>query len=186
MLFDRKMKKSLFFSYTMSYISMLFLAIVIITVILLDYYAKDIMKSYREMEQYKILQMEEELNQQLDITNKLSYKIRTSVMFYPFYFERNEAKKMEVLEYFSLYKGSSLFLNDYFLIYPSREYAFSSNGTLYGFNDLLKIVWGADYPGDVRTVDVHIRRLREKIEENPSEPKYVHTKWGVGYYFLNE
>ena len=37
--------------------------------------------------------------------------------------------------------------------------------------------------GDVRTVDVHIRRLREKIEANPSEPKYVHTKWGVGYYF---
>ena len=48
---------------------------------------------------------------------------------------------------------------------------------------LLKLVWGADYPGDVRTVDVHIRRLREKVEENPGEPKYVHTKWGVGYYF---
>ena len=42
---------------------------------------------------------------------------------------------------------------------------------------------GADYPGDGRTVDVHIRRLREKIEDNSSEPKYVHTKWGVGYYF---
>ena len=48
---------------------------------------------------------------------------------------------------------------------------------------LLKIVWGEDYPGDVRTVDVHVRRLREKIEANPSEPKYVHTKWGVGYYY---
>ena len=48
---------------------------------------------------------------------------------------------------------------------------------------LLQLVWGADYPGDVRTVDVHVRRLREKIEANPSEPKYVHTKWGVGYYF---
>lgn len=57
---------------------------------------------------------------------------------------------------------------------------------VYGRESLLKLVWGADYPGDVRTVDVHIRRLREKIEENPSEPKYVHTKWGVGYYFLNE
>lgn len=56
---------------------------------------------------------------------------------------------------------------------------------VYGRESLLKLVWGADYPGDVRTVDVHIRRLREKIEENPSEPKYVHTKWGVGYYFLN-
>ncbi len=48
---------------------------------------------------------------------------------------------------------------------------------------LLNIVWDYEYPGDVRTVDVHIRRLREKIEKNPSEPKYVHTKWGVGYYF---
>ena len=57
---------------------------------------------------------------------------------------------------------------------------------VYGREALLNLVWGADYPGDVRTVDVHIRRLREKIEENPSEPKYVHTKWGVGYYFLNE
>ncbi len=48
---------------------------------------------------------------------------------------------------------------------------------------LLNIVWDYEYPGDVRTVDVHIRRLREKIEKNPSEPRYVHTKWGVGYYF---
>jgi DNA-binding response OmpR family regulator len=54
---------------------------------------------------------------------------------------------------------------------------------VYGRESLLKLVWGEDYPGDVRTVDVHIRRLREKIEENPSEPKYVHTKWGVGYYY---
>ncbi len=56
---------------------------------------------------------------------------------------------------------------------------------VYSRESLLKIVWGADYPGDVRTVDVHIRRLREKIETNPSEPKYVYTKWGVGYYFKN-
>ncbi len=54
---------------------------------------------------------------------------------------------------------------------------------VYSREGLLKIVWGADYPGDVRTVDVHIRRLREKIEVSPSEPKYVHTKWGVGYYY---
>ncbi|MBQ7065850.1 MAG: response regulator transcription factor [Lachnospiraceae bacterium] len=54
---------------------------------------------------------------------------------------------------------------------------------VYSRENLLKIVWGADYPGDVRTVDVHIRRLREKVEANPSEPKYVHTKWGVGYYY---
>ncbi len=54
---------------------------------------------------------------------------------------------------------------------------------VYSRETLLSTVWGYDYPGDVRTVDVHIRRLREKIEANPSEPKYVHTKWGVGYYF---
>ena len=54
---------------------------------------------------------------------------------------------------------------------------------VYSRENLLKLVWGNDYPGDVRTVDVHVRRLREKIEHNPSEPKYVHTKWGVGYYF---
>ncbi len=54
---------------------------------------------------------------------------------------------------------------------------------VYSRDNLLRTVWGYDYPGDVRTVDVHIRRLREKIEENPSDPKFVHTKWGVGYYF---
>ena len=54
---------------------------------------------------------------------------------------------------------------------------------VYGRDNLLNIVWGYEYPGDARTVDVHIRRLREKIEENPSSPKYVHTKWGVGYYY---
>ena len=54
---------------------------------------------------------------------------------------------------------------------------------VYSRDHLLNAVWGYDYPGDVRTVDVHIRRLREKIEQKPSEPKYVHTKWGVGYYF---
>lgn len=54
---------------------------------------------------------------------------------------------------------------------------------VYSREKLLQLVWGSQYPGDVRTVDVHIRRLREKIEVNPSDPKYVHTKWGVGYYF---
>ena len=54
---------------------------------------------------------------------------------------------------------------------------------VYSREQLLKLVWGSDYPGDARTVDVHIRRLREKIEKTPSNPKYVYTKWGVGYYF---
>lgn len=54
---------------------------------------------------------------------------------------------------------------------------------VYSRENLLNLVWGYEYPGDVRMVDVHVRRLREKIEPNPSEPKYVHTKWGVGYFY---
>lgn len=56
-------------------------------------------------------------------------------------------------------------------------------GKVYTRENLLDIAWGFDYPGDVRTVDVHVRRLREKIEENPAEPNYIKTKWGVGYYY---
>lgn len=65
------------------------------------------------------------------------------------------------------------------------ELLMTNPNKVYSRENLLKLVWGTDYPGDVRTVDVHIRRLREKIESNPSEPRFVHTKWGVGYYFLN-
>ena len=63
------------------------------------------------------------------------------------------------------------------------ELLIKNPGKVYGRENLLKLVWGSDFPGDVRTVDVHIRRLREKIEEVPGEPVYVRTKWGVGYYF---
>ena len=63
------------------------------------------------------------------------------------------------------------------------ELLVKNENKVYSREDLLGLVWGKDYPGDVRTVDVHVRRLREKIEANPSEPKYVHTKWGVGYYY---
>ena len=54
---------------------------------------------------------------------------------------------------------------------------------VYSREQLLKTIWGPSYPGDARTVDVHVRRLREKIEATPADPKYIHTKWGVGYYF---
>lgn len=54
---------------------------------------------------------------------------------------------------------------------------------VYSRDQLLNLIWKNDYSGDARTVDVHIRRLREKIEKLPSNPKYVFTKWGVGYYF---
>lgn len=59
-------------------------------------------------------------------------------------------------------------------------------GKVYTRENLLDIAWGFDYPGDVRTVDVHIRRLREKIEQNPAEPEYIRTKWGVGYYYKQD
>ncbi len=59
----------------------------------------------------------------------------------------------------------------------------SNPNKVYSREGLLTLIWGKDYPGDERTVDVHIRRLREKIEDSPSNPRYVHTKWGVGYYF---
>lgn len=63
------------------------------------------------------------------------------------------------------------------------ELLITNPNKVYNREKLLNLVWGYDYPGDVRTVDVHVRRLREKIEINPSEPKYIHTKWGVGYFF---
>ena len=66
-------------------------------------------------------------------------------------------------------------------------YLFISNpGKVYSRENLLEMIWKYDYLGDLRTVDVHIRRLREKVEEDPSHPKYIHTKWGVGYYFAEK
>lgn len=59
-------------------------------------------------------------------------------------------------------------------------------GRVYSREKLLDLVWGIDYQGDVRTVDVHIRRLREKLERHPAEPKCFNTKWGVGYYFTED
>ena len=59
----------------------------------------------------------------------------------------------------------------------------SNPNKVYSRDELLSEIWGATYPGDARTVDVHVRRLREKIETKPADPEYIHTKWGVGYYF---
>lgn len=67
--------------------------------------------------------------------------------------------------------------------YEVLEFLATRPNRIYSRDDLLKEIWGKEYPGEARTVDVHIRRLREKIETNPGEPKYVHTKWGAGYYF---
>jgi two-component system response regulator VicR len=62
----------------------------------------------------------------------------------------------------------------------------SHPGNVFSREALLETVWKYDYLGDLRTVDVHIRRLREKIETNPSDPEYIYTKWGVGYYFTDQ
>ena len=58
-------------------------------------------------------------------------------------------------------------------------------GRVYSRENLLNVVWGYEYAGDYRTVDVHVRRLREKLELDPANPQYILTKWGVGYYLKN-
>lgn len=67
--------------------------------------------------------------------------------------------------------------------YDIMELLITNTGRVYSRDDLLDIIWGVGYPKDARTVDVHVRRLREKIEADSASPKYIMTKWGVGYYF---
>ena len=63
------------------------------------------------------------------------------------------------------------------------EFLMRNPNRVYSRESLLDTIWAYEYRSDIRTVDVHIRRLREKLEENPAEPNYIMTKWGVGYYF---
>ena len=84
--------------------------------------------------------------------------------------------------------GRRVFIDDNEINLTAKEFDLlellaTNPNKVYSRENLLNLVWGTDYPGDARTVDVHIRRLREKVEARPSEPKFVHTKWGVGYYF---
>ena len=67
--------------------------------------------------------------------------------------------------------------------YDVIEFLMRNANRVYSREALLDTIWAYEYRSDIRTVDVHIRRLREKLEENPAEPKYIMTKWGVGYYF---
>jgi DNA-binding response OmpR family regulator len=99
-------------------------------------------------------------------------------------------------------KGDIVNIGDIMIDVPSRKVSISSKpvdltskefdilfllltnpGKIYNRETLLEIIWGYDYYGDSRTVDVHVRRLREKIEKDPGNPQYVLTKWGVGYYY---
>ena len=80
------------------------------------------------------------------------------------------------------YKGSELVVltaKEFDVI----EFLMRNAGRVYSREALLDTIWAYEYRSDIRTVDVHIRRLREKLEENPAEPKHILTKWGVGYYF---
>ena len=103
--------------------------------------------------------------------------------------EEEEASKVAVFEELKVDCDSRrVFINEEEVNLTAKEFdllellMFNPN-KVYSRENLFNTVWGYDYPGDVRTVDVHIRRLREKIEANPSEPRYIHTKWGVGYFF---
>jgi DNA-binding response OmpR family regulator len=81
-----------------------------------------------------------------------------------------------------------VFIDDHEINLTAKEFDLlellsKAPGKVYSREKLLDMVWGYDYPGDVRTVDVHVRRLREKIEQNPGDPQFILTKWGIGYYF---
>lgn len=102
---------------------------------------------------------------------------------------KEQNKKMIEIEELRLEMNSRrVFINNKEINLTAKEFdmlALLANrpGKVYSRDQLLDTIWGYDYPGDVRTVDVHVRRLREKIEPNPGQPEYIHTKWGVGYYF---
>jgi len=85
----------------------------------------------------------------------------------------------------------SVEIDDKYINLTAKEFdllhLFISNpGKVFDRENLLETIWRYDYLGDLRTVDVHIRRLREKIEHNPAKPEFIMTKWGVGYYFANK
>lgn len=123
--------------------------------------------------------------------NILEVKARIKAILRRGVTKEDTAQKQEVMEAGDMKldcDGKRLYIAEEEINLTSKEFdvlelLVMNPNKVYSREKLLNIIWGEDYPGDVRTVDVHIRRLREKIEKNPSEPKYVHTKWGVGYYF---
>ena len=70
--------------------------------------------------------------------------------------------------------------------YDVIEFLMKNPNKVYSREKLLDCIWSYEYRSDIRTVDVHIRRLREKLEDDPAQPQYIITKWGVGYFFKNE
>lgn len=102
-----------------------------------------------------------------------------------------ESAKQLVYEGFLLdCESRRLFIDDKEVRLTTKEYEVlellaSHPNKIYSRDNLMNIIWGYEFVGDLRTVDVHVRRLREKIEKDPGEPTYIQTKWGSGYYFNN-
>ncbi|MCQ2421549.1 MAG: response regulator transcription factor [Lachnospiraceae bacterium] len=100
-----------------------------------------------------------------------------------------ESAKQLVYEGFLLdCESRRLFIDDKEVRLTTKEYEVlellaSHPNKIYSRDNLMNIIWGYEFVGDLRTVDVHVRRLREKIEKDPGEPTYIQTKWGSGYYF---
>lgn len=102
--------------------------------------------------------------------------------------EKSDSKTIEAKGLKIDVDGRRVYIEDKEVNLTAKEFdlvylLISNPNKVYSREQLLKTIWGASYPGDARTVDVHVRRLREKIEAVPADPKYIHTKWGVGYYF---
>lgn len=103
----------------------------------------------------------------------------------------NHLEKTELLEYGTIaldLQARNAYKNGVLVDLTAKEFdvielLMRNPNRVYSRENLLDILWAYEYRSDIRTVDVHIRRLREKLEENPAEPQYIVTKWGVGYYF---
>jgi DNA-binding response OmpR family regulator len=105
--------------------------------------------------------------------------------------ESGESRELISCAHISLdEKRRSAFKNGEEVVMTMKEFdlilfLMKNPGKVYSRESLLDLVWGYDYLGDTRTVDVHIRRLREKLELDPAQPRHIITKWGVGYYFAD-
>ena len=113
-------------------------------------------------------------------------------------FRRAGAQQQEVVSQVMVVRNMTINLNNRSVTIDNREVNLtakefdllqlfvSNRGKVFSRETLLETIWKYDYLGDLRTVDVHIRRLREKIEHNPAQPEFILTKWGVGYYFTDK
>jgi len=104
---------------------------------------------------------------------------------------RSDARTITVRDMVINLNNRSVVVGDRDVNLTAKEFdllqLFATNrGKVFSREALLETIWKYDYLGDLRTVDVHIRRLREKIEKNPAQPEFIFTKWGVGYYFTDK